>query len=138
MIFIASCGGSYEPTSAKALADAYKSEFDTLPPAGVGSLQAKSVIVGDAGRQWLRFTADATTIASILSDGFEVSDKARFVSETGGANMPIWWRPSSDGLTGFYSHPKWTKHFGKDAQGRAYLAHDANKKLVYFMSSAWN
>ena len=135
---MAGCGGTYEPTSAKALAECYKSEFDTLPPATIGSLQAKQVIVGDSGRQWLRFTADATTIASIVSKGFEPSDETQFLSETAGGNMPAWWHPSSDGLSKFYSHPKWTKHFGEDAQGRAYLAHDANKKLVYFMSSAWN
>ena len=136
VIFVAGCGSSYEPTSQKALADCYKSEFKSAPPATVGSLQAKQVIVRDAGRQWLRFAADSATVASILKNGFESSDEREFLRETGGASIPAWWSPSSDHLTSFYSHPKWTKHFGKDSQGRAYLAHDANTKLVYFMSSA--
>ena len=134
-ILIGGCGGTSEPTTAKDLAECYKTEFDTPPPATVGSLQAKQIVVRDSGGQWLRFTADAATIDSILARGFHPSDQDTFSRNTGGANTPSWWRPSPDRVTAFYFHPNWKKHFGANSSSEAYLAHDANKKLVYFMCS---
>lgn len=134
-LLMVGCSGSHEPTDAKTLAQCYQSEFGSAPPSTVSSLQAKAVIIGDAGTQWLRFTADSTTISSIVSGGFSAASRVQFMSETTNTNSPVWWKPSSDHVTKFYSHPKWFKHLSR-SEGSAYLAYNETTKVVYFMSSA--
>lgn len=128
------CSGSHEPTDAKGQAACYETEFGTLPPAGVAHIQAKQVIIGDAAGAWLRFEATPEIVDSLLKR-FGPSDRGVFNQNSGGGNTPAWWKPGSDHLTAFYEAEGWRKDFGNST---AVIAHDANKRVVYFSHGASN
>lgn len=128
------CGGSYEPTSAKAQADCYQMEFGTSPPVGVKNIQAKQIVIGDAVRAWLRFDATPAVVDSLLKD-FTSTNRQTFVEHSGGANTPLWWAGSSSQTTAFYVFSGWRKNFSYSS---AVLAHDADKLVVYFCHDAFD
>jgi len=132
-LLMSGCGGSYEPSNARELVECYKTEFDADPSPAVAALQAKQIVRAGSGAQFLRFTADEATIDSILARGFNPINKVTFDQETASGNAPAWWRPLEDKMSLFFKHPNWKKHFGAGSQSTAYLACDADKKIVYFL-----
>ena len=127
---VTGCGGVSEPTDARTLAKCYSAEFGAEPPAGVTNLKAKQVVVGDAGGAWLRFEANSNIITQIVSNHFLVpSDRMTFISRSGGANTPSWWKPEEDSLTVFWINNQWTK--GSN-YSQAVLGTDKARRVVYF------
>lgn len=129
LLALTGCSGSSEPTSSAALAKCYATEFGVGPPASVTNLQAKQVIVGDAGGAWLRFEADSNTVTQLISGRFTPSDHAMFENTSGGGNTPSWWNPEADSLTAFYVNNQWRKGSNYSV---AVLAHDSARHVVYF------
>src|SRR3954451_14621504 len=108
-VALSGCGGTSEPTDARALAECYRTEFGTGPPTGITNLRAKQVVVGDAGGAWLRFEANSNIVAQIVSNRFAPSDRVTFSSNSGGGNTPGWWKPEADSLTVFFINNQWRK-----------------------------
>ena len=129
IVLSSSCGGTYEPSNAQDRAKCYATEFGTAPPAGLTNLQAKQVIVGDAGAAWLRFEANSNVISGILTNRFAPSDRSTFLSNSRGGNTPVWWNPEGDALTLFYINTQWRP--GSNYSG-AVIGHDAFRHVVYF------
>jgi hypothetical protein len=129
VFFLSGCGGVSDPTDAHTLAQCYATEFGQQPPAGVTNIKARQVIVGDAGGAWLRFEADSNIVAQIVSSRFVSSDRAAFISDSGGGNTPAWWKPDHDSLTAFYICNQWRPGTNYSV---AVLAHDASCHIVYF------
>jgi hypothetical protein len=124
------CGGSSEPTDQATLNECYKTEFGVVPPPGVVNLQAKQVVVGDAAGSWLRFEANSSIISNLISShSFDVGERGRFISDSGGGNTPSWWKPEQDSLTSFYINSQWRKGSNYSI---AWLAFDNTRKIVYF------
>jgi hypothetical protein len=124
------CGGSSEPRNARTLAKCYAEEFGVRPPAGVTHLQAKQVVVGDAGAAWLRFVVDTNAFAEAVAKRFTPCDYTTFTVRDGaGGNTPAWWRPTNNSTTTFYccSHWRSTENYSE-----AVLAYDRADNVVYF------
>jgi len=128
------CGGTYEPADAKGQADCYRTEFGTLPPAGVTHIHGKQIIIGDAAGAWLRFEATPALVDSLLK-GFTSTNRQTFDEHSGGANTPAWWTPDGDRITTFYVFSGWRKDFSHSS---AVIAHDADKRVVYFCHDAFD
>ena len=133
-LLAAGCGGTYEPTDAKGRANCYRAEFGVLPPAEVTNIQAKQIIIGDAARAWLRFEATPAVVDSLLTR-FAPTNRQTFDEHTGGANTPTWWKPNSYQTTSFYGAKGWRKDF---SHSYAVIAHDDDKRVVYFCHDAFD
>ncbi len=133
-LLLAGCGGTYEPTDTKGQAECYRMEFGTLPPAGVTNIHGKQIIIGDAARAWLRFEATPALVDSLLK-GFTSTNRQTFDEHSGGANTPAWWTPGSSHITTFNVISGWRKDFSHSS---AVLAHDAEKRVVYFCHDAFD
>jgi hypothetical protein len=133
-LVVAGCGGTYEPTSRQGQAECYRAEFGTLPPAGVTNIHAKQIIIGDAARAWLRFEATPGVVDSLLMR-FAPTNRQAFDEHSGGANTPAWWTPDTSNITAFYGTSGWRKDF---SYSRAVIAHDADKRVVYFCHDAFD
>jgi uncharacterized protein YceK len=129
VLVLSGCGGVSDPTDPKTLAQCYATEFGQQPPAGVSNLKARQVIVGDAGGAWLRFVADSNVVAQIISSRFTSSDRAAFISDSGGGNTPAWWKPEDDSLADYYICSQWRSGTNYSV---AVLACDAAHHVVYF------
>jgi hypothetical protein len=127
-LLLPGCGGSYEPTYSKGLAECYWKEFGVRPPADVTNLHAKQVIIGDGARAWLRFDTTPSMVETLLKN-FAPTNRETFAGCSGGANTPRWWTPDNDHVTAFYAASGWNKNF---AHSFAVIAHDTNKHIVYF------
>jgi hypothetical protein len=133
-LFLVGCGGTYEPKDAKGRAECYRMEFGSLPPTGVTNIQGKQVVVGDAAGAWLRFETTPATVDSLLKS-FASTNRQTFDHYSGGANTPTWWTPDRDRITVFYRVSGWRKDF---SSSYAVIAHDAEKRVVYFCHAAWD
>lgn len=131
---LAMLGCSYEPSDEKDRAECYKTEFGTLPPSGVTNIQAKQIVIRDAAGAWLRFEATPEIVDSLLKR-FGPSDRGVFNENSGGDNTPEWWKPDGDHVTVFYEAEGWSKDFSNST---AVIAHDAEKRVVYFSHSAFD
>jgi hypothetical protein len=129
VILSCGCGGTYEPSNDQGRAKCYAAEFGGPPPVGVTNLQAKQVVVGDAGGAWLRFEANSNFVSLLLSNRFSPSDRFTFVSRSGGGNTPLWWNPEVDVLTSFYINNQWRAGSNYSV---AVIAHDNARRVVYF------
>jgi hypothetical protein len=129
IVFSSGCSGSYEPSNAQERAKCYATEFGAAPPPGLNNLQAKQVIVGDAGGAWLRFEANSNVLSGILSNRFSPSDRLTFLSNSRGGNTPRWWNPEADALTSFYISNQWRPGSNYSV---AVIGHDASRRVVYF------
>ena len=113
------------------LAAAYKTEFGTDPTADVTDIQARQVVVGDAGAAWLRFHASPSTIDTLLAR-FVKSDPAAFAEAGTGGNVPAWWKPDEDGVNEYYTADHWSRSFSRS---EAFMGVDRAKGWVYFHHS---
>jgi hypothetical protein len=127
-------GCSSEPSDAKGQAECYRTEFGTLPPAGVTNIRAKQIVIRDSARAWLRFEAAPEIVDSLLKR-FTPSNRQTFDEHSGGDNTPAWWKPDSDHITVFYAVEGWSKDFSNST---SVIAHDAEKRVVYFCHSAFD
>jgi hypothetical protein len=132
VLLLAGCGGTHEPTDAKGQAECYRMEFGALPPAGVTNIHGKQIIIGDAARVWLRFEATPALVDSLLKS-FSPTNRQAFDDRSGGANIPAWWTPESNHIKAFYGVSGWRKDF---SYSYAVIAHDADKRIVYFCHDA--
>lgn len=125
------CGGANEPTDAPTVAKCYTTEFGSSPPAGVKNLQAKQVVVGDAGGAWLRFETDSNTLSQIISNRFLPSNATDFeiYGSLHGGNTPSWWNPLPADLSEFYINKQWRPGSNYSI---AVLAYDRSHSLAYF------
>ena len=129
-LVLSGCSGASEPTDPPTLAKCYAAEFGQSPLAGITNLQARQVVVGDAGAAWLRFEANSNIVTQLVSSRFAPSERAKFIEESIGGNIPRWWRPEEDELTDFYICNQWrsdTNHYSV-----AVLAHDIRQHVIYF------
>lgn len=128
---LAGCSGTKDLTTAEDLTHCYEHHFGLLP-ADVADLKARVVVIGDWGGDWLGFMAPAALVDQIIARGFIVSKREEFLEESGGPNAPPWWTPEADGMIRYYIHRHWPSKFTHSV---AVLAHDQQKKTVYFMHS---
>ena len=133
-LVLAGCGGSYEPSDPADVARSYRDEFGSRPPENVRHIHSKVFMQGDAAVAWLRFEA-TPEIVDALVGRFEPSRRESFAENTGGANIPAWWTPEQHHLTTFYEVAGWRRDFSHSV---AYLAHDADKRMVYFCHEAFD
>lgn len=130
------CGGTYEPTDQKKIALCYSAEFGGLPPAGTTNIQAKQIVIGDAVGAWLRFETTPATVDSLLKIGFAPTNGATFLQHSmAGANTPKWWKLEGSQVTSFYVFSGWRTNF---SYSYAVIAHDVDKRLVYFCHHAFD
>lgn len=129
VVVIGGCVWVLQPLDAKGpkeTAGAYAQEFGPVP-AGVTDIQSRVAGIRDWMGAWLTFNADRPVVEAILARGFKPIPYGEFASETGGANIPPWWKPAK-GLV-CYSIDDWVKGRGSS---RAYLAVDPTSRQVYF------
>jgi hypothetical protein len=128
---LSGCGGSSEPTDGAALAKCYAQEFGAYPPAGVSHLQAKQVVVGDAGGAWLRFVADPVTFDNSVIKRFTPCDHSTFAHYDGsGGNTPSWWKPAPTPTTKYYRCSNWRT--GTNNYSESVIAYDRANNVVHF------
>ena len=128
-------GGVADPRSAAGLAEAYKHVFRSLPPNGVQVLRARQAFLYDAESWWLHFEATPFIIDSYLTNGFKPIARDSFENETTKGDVPKWWDDRDRRMTAFYEASPWKTNF---MSSRAYLAHDADKRTVWFKESCFN
>jgi hypothetical protein len=126
--------GSYEPDDEKGRAKCYQTEFGTPPPEGITNILAKQIVIRDSARVWLRFEATPALVDSLLK-GFAASDRETFDEHAGGENSPAWWTPDRDKIVRFHLIRDWNKDFTNSS---AVIAHDAEKRVVYFCHDAFD
>ena len=115
----------------EALNSAYRQEFDVSPTADVTSIQCRQVAAIDSEAAWFRIQASPETIDSLLTR-FKSSDRETFETVSKQSETPSWWQPETDEMTHFYLNESWNHSAG---HSEAVLAHDKDKKTVYFTHS---
>ncbi|MFO1512545.1 MAG: hypothetical protein U1F83_06470 [Verrucomicrobiota bacterium] len=75
-------------------ADVFTSAFGFAPPGDVSGLMAQRYLVGQSGGCFLRFTADANTVAKIVARGLSPTDTNQLyqLATSGDWSPPKWWK----------------------------------------------
>ncbi|HBJ82690.1 MAG TPA: hypothetical protein DDZ88_02220 [Verrucomicrobiales bacterium] len=127
--------GPLDISGPEGLRGAYRFEFGEEPTKDVTMIQCRQVVVGDAGAAWLTFHASPETVDRLLRKKFVASDSATFQTSGEGGNCPSWWQPDADSMKQFYKAEGWSQHF---RVSEAFLAHDREKRIVYFHHSGFD
>jgi hypothetical protein len=131
------CFRPYDPTSDADLNQAYRADFGTLPPAGVTVLNARQIVVGDSGGQWLLLKVTPEEIDKHIAMGFM---KAETIPSNfrgaAGANAPKWWQPPAARLE-LYENKNWSKAGGWSSS-EATMGIDRSSNVIWFAVSKWD
>jgi hypothetical protein len=130
LILFVGCG-PHDAESASELADCYKADFGTFPPAGIIVENARNIVIGDWGSQWLKIHADATLIDSVILKDFarQNSVPSDFTSKQ--RYTPPWWvLPPSEQLEYYTSGRRLTNGTWYSTSASAAL-HRAKGTIFY-------
>jgi hypothetical protein len=123
----------YDPTSESDLKEAYRADFEAMPPKGITVLKARQVIVGDSGGQWLLLKATPEEIERHIAKGFTPAHGIpRDFAGDAGANAPSWWKPPTTRLR-LYENDHWTKSGGW-WNSTAAMGVDTESGLIWFVA----
>ena len=127
---ITGCGKLEEyPTTESA----FRATFGKAPPAQITSLQAYGKTFRDSAHCYLRFNAPLALVQSLAGGSFSEISAVSFASNTCNAAIfgptPLWWAPSTNSTSKFYSSSGFHPSF---SQGKAFLAYDATSQIAHF------
>ena len=130
-LFWSGCwGGTYVPTGKEALAAAYVEIFGTPQPPEMLFLHAEKDVIYDSECWWLQFEAPSAVIDSIVNR-FNPIDRKSFEDGTVVTAWPKWWRSDGTRMIAFYESSPWHTNF---QSSRAFLAHDRDKRVIWFQN----
>jgi hypothetical protein len=130
--------GPYDPKKVNDLADCYRAEFGTLPPAGVTVIKARQMVIRDWGAQWLQIHADTNLIDAVILTNFtkQKSAPAGFGSSKSGYTPDWWVLPPSEQLE-FYTCAQWTTNGGWHSSSASIAVHRVTS-VVFFRCDRTN